>query len=69
MINCSGCPPCDPFFIVEKWSHQNKTISSLSVSRVDIYRDDFTSHQKFEQQKVPVNIFHSLFKSIETTNL
>lgn len=68
MISCSGCPPCEPLFIVERWIYRYKTFSTLNISR-SVDHDNFTGYRKFEQHEVPVNIFHSLFKSIESTNL
>lgn len=63
------CPPCASFFNIEQWLWQNNNITSLNVADAKNRRTDFTAHTELEQTDAPVNIFHTLFKIIETKNV
>jgi hypothetical protein len=69
MIGRFACPPCASFFIVEQWLWQKNKVVTLNVSSNKNHRGDHVIHRKLKQPKDPVNIFHSLFKIIETKNV
>ena len=69
MISRFNCPPCDTTFIIEQWLWQKKITTTMNVSGTKKHRDFLYIDSKFKQSKAPVNIFHSLFKIIETKNV
>jgi hypothetical protein len=69
MTSFSECPHCQSFFVIEQWISQKKIISTMNVSGIKKRPDNFDNYRKFESQKDPVNIFHSLFKIIESKNV
>ena len=69
MINLLGCPPCASISTIGQWFRQKKNISSLDVTGIKNRLGDLDAHSNFEQTNAPVNIFHSLFKIIESKNV
>ena len=69
MIVSFDCPPCTSLLIVEQWLWQKNNVVTLNVTSNKNHRENFYTHRKFKQPKDPVNIFHSLFKIIESNNV
>ena len=69
MTSALGCPPCKSIFSVEQWLWQKNNIITLNVTNAIDRRADVTAHTELEQTDTPVNIFHTLFKIIESKNV
>jgi hypothetical protein len=69
MIGRFACPPCASLFGVEQWLWQKKNVVTLNVTSNKNHRGVHITHRKFKQPKDTVNIFHSLFKTIDSKNV
>jgi|GEM_PF-3949973 len=69
MIVFLGCPPCTSIFNIEQWLWQKNNITTLNVNAEKNHYADFTARTELKQTDPPVNIFHTLFKIIESKNV
>ena len=69
MTSSLECPPCTSIFNIEQWLWQKNSVTILNVTGNKNHRGVFSDNSKLEQTNAPVNIFHSLFKIIESKNV
>ena len=69
MIGRLACPPCASLFVVEQWLWQKKNVVTLNFNTNKKHRGVHITQRKSKQLRDPVNIFHSLFKIIESENV
>ena len=63
------CPPCDTTFLVEQWHCQKDISTTMNASSTKKHWENPDLDLGFEQPNATLNIFHSLFKIIESKNV
>ena len=69
MISRLECPLCDTTFLVKQWHCKKDISTTMNASGTKKQWENPDLVLGFEQPDASLNIFHSLFKIIESKNV